>query len=555
MTLREDHERRPMWVTPSGIVFLEASSPFFTQAYDFVIAIAEPVSRPEFVHEYAINAYSLFAAASIGLSTEDILKGLDLFSKTQLDDYLIDFIKKHTERCGKVKLLLDKGKYFVESQFSAVLKELLQVRQIRDSRIDLLEGTSYKNRDAASGFLKTTIVSTTVRLGGDDTGIEVNQSAAMGLEPESLDAEEVKIVYSFEIDPSKVEQVRKSCHDLGYPTLEEYEFRKDTDTHNLPMSLRPIAKIRGYQEKSLSKMFGNGRARSGIIVLPCGAGKTLVGITATSTVRKNTLVLCNTGVSADQWKKQYQKWANIPDKNICVFTSSVKDELPTGEAVILITTYNMIAFSGRRSEKAMVTLREIASREWGLIVLDEVHVAPAKTFRTCLSLTKSRCKLGLTATLLREDDLIDDLFFLIGPKLYEANWLGLQKAGYLATVQCIEIRCPMTPEFYRQYLRSDMRKQQLLYVMNPNKFRACQHLIEWHESRGDKILVFSDIIYALEKYAKDLKKPFLHGKTSDRERLEFLSHLQYDDDVNTLFISKVCLLLIFVDILGWRYLN
>jgi DNA excision repair protein ERCC-3 len=141
--------------------------------------------------------------------------------------------------------------------------------------------------------------------------------------------------------------------------------------------------------------------------------------------------------------------------------------------------------------------------------------------------------------LLREDDLIEDLFFLIGPKLYEANWLSLQKQGYLATVQCVEVRCPMTPEFYSEYLATTSKKQQLLYVMNPNKFRACQYLIDWHEKRGDKILVFSDIIYSLEKYAKDLKKPFLCGSTSERERLDLLAHLQVDDNFNTLFISKV----------------
>jgi DNA excision repair protein ERCC-3 len=97
----------------------------------------------------------------------------------------------------------------------------------------------------------------------------------------------------------------------------------------------------------------------------------------------------------------------------------------------------------------------------------------------------------------------------------------------------------MTKEFYKEYLSGDLKKQQLLYVMNPNKFRATQYLIDWHEKRGDKILVFSDIIYALERYAKDLKKPYLHGATSERERLDLLAHLQIDDNFNTLFISKV----------------
>lgn len=160
-------------------------------------------------------------------------------------------------------------------------------------------------------------------------------------------------------------------------------------------------------------------------------------------------------------------WANIPAKNISVFTSSTKDPIIEDEASLVITTYNMIAFSGQRSAAAQKILDVIKTREWGLVILDEVgesygfnvvpnlnvsqvHVAPARTFRECASKTHSRCKLGLTATLLREDDLIDHLSFLIGPKLYEANWLALQQAGYLATVQCVEVRCPMTAEFYSE---------------------------------------------------------------------------------------------------------
>lgn len=185
-------------------------------------------------------------------------------------------------------------------------------------------------------------------------------------------------------------------------------------------------------------------------------------------------------------------------------------------------------------------MKFITTHEWGLVLLDEVHVAPAKQFRKCVGITHSRCKLGLTATLVREDDLVKDLFFLLGPKLYEANWLDLQAAGHIATVQCVEIWCPMTAEFYRAYLNEkDIRKHLLLYCMNPNKFRACEYLIRLHEERGDKVLVFSDNVFALETYALMLGKPYIYGGTEDTERLELLSHFQHDPKVNTLFISKV----------------
>jgi DNA excision repair protein ERCC-3 len=140
-----------------------------------------------------------------------------------------------------------------------------------------------------------------------------------------------------------------------------------------------------------------------------------------------------------------------------------------------------------------------------------VHVAPAKMFRKCVSITHSKCKLGLTATLVREDTLIDDLFFLIGPKLYEANWLDLQTAGHIATVQCVEVWCEMTSEFYNSYLTSNINKQMILYAMNPNKFRACEYLIRLHVAKGDKVLVFSDNVFALKTYALALNRPMIYG--------------------------------------------
>ncbi|CAN0560169.1 unnamed protein product [Ectocarpus sp. 12 AP-2014] len=133
----------------------------------------------------------------------------------------------------------------------------------------------------------------------------------------------------------------------------------------------------------------------------------------------------------------------------------------------------MISFAGQRSEIAKKIIDTITKREWGFMLLDEVHVVPARMFRKVLSVCNAHCKLGLTATLVREDDLISDLNFLIGPKLYEANWMDLTQSGYLANVQCVEAWCPMTAEFYSEYLKPGVtaRQKQLLYIMNPNKFR------------------------------------------------------------------------------------
>jgi DNA excision repair protein ERCC-3 len=144
----------------------------------------------------------------------------------------------------------------------------------------------------------------------------------------------------------------------------------------------------------------------------------------------------------------------------------------------------------------------------GLMLLDEVHTIPAERFRKVLTIVRAHTKLGLTATLVREDDKITDLNFLIGPKLYEANWMELQNLGHIAKVQCAEVWCQMTPDFFQEYVsvKNDKNRRVLLCVMNPNKFRACQFLIRYHERRNDKIIVFSDSMFALETYAKKLDK-------------------------------------------------
>ena len=311
----------------------------------------------------------------------------------------------------------------------------------------------------------------------------------------------------------------------------------------MDISMKAVARHRPYQEKCLSKMFGNGRARSGLIVLPCGAGKTLVGVTAVATVKRSAIIFANTTVSVHQWYQQILHWCKVDRKSIVEFSSQNKKELPPSDKpCILVTTYHMLGHAGRRSKEAQVVLDEITSREWGLLVLDEVHVAPAKTFRKCTSLIRSKCKLGLTATLVREDDKIGDLFYLIGPKLYEANWLDLQKNGHLALVQCIEVWCAMTEDFYNEYVfneANNKRYSQILSDFNPNKFRAMQYLIQLHEQRGDKVLIFSDNIPLLKHCAKLLRKPFIYGKTGDQERKYWLNNFNHTHSTNCLFISSV----------------
>eukprot|EP00164_Ancoracysta_twista_P002904 GFYU01003864.1.p1 GENE.GFYU01003864.1~~GFYU01003864.1.p1 ORF type:complete len:763 (+),score=171.29 GFYU01003864.1:85-2373(+) len=524
MKLKADHKNRPIWVCPDMKIFLETFSPVYKQAYDFLIAIAEPVCRSHLVHEYVITPHSLRAAVSVGLRTNEILRVLEKLCKVELMEDVRQFVTQYTSTYGKVKMVLQDNRYFVESQFPEVLQLLLKDEVIKAAK-------------ASSASLAKTVDKPVAHAGATQAeGKTLEEDDDLEELRAELEDDEEEESQSFEIHAHDVESVKKACIQLGYPMFEEYDFRNDKNPA-LAIDLKPSTNIRSYQEKSLSKMFGNGRARSGIIVLPCGAGKTLVGITAACTVKKSTLVLCTSSVSVEQWRNQFLLWSTISPNAITRFTSEHKDfPAKTG---IVVSTYTMISYSGKRSDEAAKVMDELNNREWGLILLDEVHVVPAEMFRKTCSVIKAHCKLGLTATLVREDDLITDLNFLIGPKMYEANWLDLKHSGHIANVQCAEVWCPMTAEFYREYLNESSSRKGLLYTMNPNKFHACEFLMRLHEERGDKIIVFADNVFALEMYARILNKPYICGPTSQRERLMILGRFQNDPRFNTIFISKV----------------
>ncbi|KAL9655405.1 hypothetical protein ABK040_011246 [Willaertia magna] len=562
LNLKPDHKIRPVWVCEGPEkkfhIFMETFSPIYQSAYDFLVAVAEPVSRPENLHEYVLTEYSLYAAVSIGMDTEQIIEKLDTLSKVTLSDAVKGFIKDVTKKYGNVKLVLQKNRFFVESPSRDILRKIYDDKIIAAAAIlpDPKEFTIDKESHGKFVIRTRTKVHQVEKFQKQaqyqaiTTGIgETNNNLIRTVNQVEDDDEDddldlnlnnIETLYSFEIQASQVEHVKKQCIVLGHPTLEEYDFRNDTANKTLNIDLKPTTTIRSYQEKSLSKMFSNGRARSGIIVLPCGAGKTLVGVTAGCTVKKHTLVLCINNVSVFQWKNQFKLWSTIDESRVVVFTSAHKDPLPKDEdPIIIITSYTMLTHKGNRSGEAKLIMDYIQSREWGLLILDEVHVVPANMFRKVASV-KSHCKLGLTATLLREDNRTDDLYFLIGPKLYEANWLDLQQKGHLANVQCVEVWCPMTAEFYSEYLTANAKKKTLLYVMNPNKFRACEFLIRYHEKQGDKIIIFSDNVFALQQYAERLRLPYIYGDTKERERLLILEEFRKaGGKFSSVFISKV----------------
>ncbi|KAE8827927.1 hypothetical protein HRS9139_07146 [Pyrenophora teres f. teres] len=523
--LKPDHFNRPLWVNDAGGIILESFHPLFDEAQDFLINIAEPQSRVSKMHEYQLTTHSLFAAVSVGHSKEEIIDKLDRYSKTTLSAAIVQFVEKSTSAFGKAKIVLKKTLSYIESEDPAILQKLLRDPIVAGCRAD-----------ATDGLIKEAAPRLQPQPEAVQNPAPSDMVAALR---EDDDDDEVAQVHSFQIRSEEREKVVKRCRAIGLPLTEEYDFNNDETNPNLDIDLRPHAQIRYYQEKALGKMFSNSRARSGIIVLPCGAGKTLVGITAACGVKKSVMVLCTSAMSVVQWRAEFIKWSNINPEDIAVFTADNKTRFPRS-AGIIISTYSMISNARKRSHDAEKVMQFIREREWGLLIADEVHVVPANIFKKVTYEIASHAKLGLTATLLREDDKIDDLNFLIGPKLYEANWQELSEQGHIAKVQCAEVWCQMTPEFYTEWLKpSSLQKRALLSIMNPKKFQACQFLINYHESRGDKIIVFSDNVYALEKYSRKLGKAYIYGATPQQERLRILENFQHNDEINTIFLSKI----------------
>ncbi|CAM9584486.1 unnamed protein product, partial [Hapterophycus canaliculatus] len=358
------------------------------EAYDFLVAISEPVSRPEFVHEYKLTPYSLYAAVAVSIDTDSIVKVLNRLSKTPVPDSVETFIRACTVSYGKAKLVLKHNKHYIESPFPEVLRELLKNPTAKRNKQQVSQARLGEDEEEEVAPPPPT---STSRLGGAGDGFTLTdapQEMDVNLEYKELaregdgdDADPDVMLgtqpggtlknVAFRVKNSEVEHVKKAANDMEYPLMEEYDFRNDTVNPPLKIDLKPNTRIRAYQEKSLSKMFGNGRARSGIIVLPCGAGKTLTGVTAASTIKKSCLVLCTSGVSVLQWKYQFQLWTDIADKNISCFTSDIKEAI-NEEAGVLITTYSMISFAGQRSEIAKKIIDTITKREWGFMLLDEV---------------------------------------------------------------------------------------------------------------------------------------------------------------------------------------
>ena len=427
---------------------MECFSPRYKEVYDFVISIAEPKSRQAFIHYYEINPSSLNAAVTLGLSIQEIIDQLNHYNKMK---FVTPEVEKHirfvASSFGKAKLVLKENRYFIESEDKTVIEFYKGMSNLADCWLEeTIVKEGYESDDEDTRGNASTFPNTTAQNGSgtakEPTSLEkllrikenekfIERYEQMIQENEEQDEVVVKkTVYRLEIDPQKIDKVKTERANMSneekfkYMLTQEYDYKKETlENPVLEFRLKTSVKIRPYQEKALSRMFVEGRARSGIIVLPCGAGKTLVGIIAMSRVKRRTLVLCINNITVKQWEKQILDFSTLSQSSIFKFISGPFEErvVPDlNQSCVVISTYTMISRTDEgRSAYSKEFITKLGQVEWGLLVLDEVQVAPAEVFKKAfLTKTKSHCKLGLTATLVREDNKIEDLQFYI-----VASWL------------------------------------------------------------------------------------------------------------------------------------
>lgn len=302
LALKPDHTSRPLRVDGLGRLVFDSFHPLFSQAQDFLITIAEPVSRPTFIHEYRLTTHSLYAAVSMGLTTSDIISGLDRFSKYSLPSNVVQYIRHCGKSYGMVRMVLKNNKYMLEAKDLELLQTLLNdpiIGPCRAHAEDEIRPASKTPQGVPIAGSKEINDIQQVRAIADIPTIGAGQETSSTAEAmydtlsDESDGEESSDIHLFQIKDDMTGVVAQRCLALHYPMLEEYDFKNDHINPNLDMDLRPGTQIRPYQEQSLTKMFGNGRAMSGIIVLPCGAGKTLVGVTAACTNSEGRRCPCN----------------------------------------------------------------------------------------------------------------------------------------------------------------------------------------------------------------------------------------------------------------------
>ncbi|MCL6547744.1 MAG: DEAD/DEAH box helicase [Alicyclobacillus sp.] len=311
---------------------------------------------------------------------------------------------------------------------------------------------------------------------------------------------------------------------LGHPVIDKAGYQAAPP---LRFSFRPETQLRDYQVEAVERFFDHSREQSGVVVLPCGAGKTLVGLAIVARLGLHALVLVPSETAARQWLEESLARTTLRPEEVSLY----RPDEPL--APLTITTYQRLTARDRSGERRHFAA--LANHPWGIVIYDEVHMLPAPLFRLAADLQSAR-RLGLTATLVREDGADTDIFSLIGPKCFEVPWRELERRGFLAAVRCVEVRVPLSERDRARYAAAAPRAQHRLAALNEGKLAVVEALARRHQ--GESVLIIGHYLESLQAIADRLGCPVLTGQTPQPER-ERLFDLFRTRTVRCLALSRV----------------
>ena len=457
----------PLIVQSDKTVLLEVDHPDSAAARTALAPFAELERAPEHVHTYRITSLALWNARAAGHDAEQVVDVLETYSRFPVPQSLLVDVAETMSRYGRVRLHAHPAHGLIlESEEPAILTELSRgkVGKLLGARID-------------------------------DNTIAVAPSERGRLKQELLKA--------------------------GWPA-EDLAGYIDGESH--PIALNEDGwHLRNYQEYATDAFWSGG---SGVVVLPCGAGKTIIGAAAMAKAQSTTLILVTNTVAGRQWRDELLRRTTLSANDIGEYSGEKKEIKP-----ITIATYQVVT---RKTKGEYRALELFDSRDWGLIIYDEVHLLPAPVFRMTSDL-QSRRRLGLTATLVREDGREGDVFSLIGPKRYDAPWKELEMAGYIATAECIEVRVDMDPEERMLYATAQPRDRYRIAAQASAKLRAVDKILASHDQQA---LIIGGYVDQLRELGTHLDCPVIDGSTSTSKREKLFQQFR-EGSLPTLVVSKV----------------
>jgi DNA excision repair protein ERCC-3 len=465
----------PLIVQSDRTILLEVDHPAAENAREVLAGFAELVKSPEHVHTYRLSALSLWNAASAGLSADAVLADLARLSRYPVPDTVAHFIREQMGRYGRLRLVTGADGLVLEADDPALLTEIMGRATLRP----------YLGRRMPRGV---------------------------------------------EVDPTARGPLKQALAHVGWPVQDEAGY---TPGAALPLALREVGRdgrpftLRPYQLEAIAAFYGTGQASSGVIVLPCGAGKTLVGLGIMAKLQTWTLVLTTSVAAAHQWRRELENRTTLEPDQIGEYTADRKDIRP-----VTLTTYQMLA---HRVAGKYPHFEVMDQADWGLIIYDEVHLLPAPIFRLTAAI-QARRRLGLTATLIREDGHAEDVFALIGPKRYDVPWRDLEQQGWIAPAECREIRVDMPPDARMTYATAPDAERARLAGINPAKLGVVDRLLLTHAR--DRILIIGQYLEQLEAVAARIEAPLVTGRTPERQR-ERLYDAFRRGEITRLVVSKV----------------